>query len=508
MAKKDRFTELITIYSALNRNEKETVSIYSNAFRNKSHKDFKEIVAIIDLIHANPSISRDQATKKLKIDKKPRLQQNALILRTKDVILECLTLSHNIDRPGEYSNQFRNRSLNQKRLEQAKIFVSRGSRDTAETLLQEVENRSEKYELFDQLLEAKGLLKAIYSTYRASRTINRYENEVSRVNELNFSLNEARNIYTDFLFRLDRAETTNEEQEAQIARLKELETSSRSATIGFLRAMAEVSFMLENGEYKSAVKLMHALVENRLYSPPLQSNQGVSELKTQIGETQVLLGDFKAARKSFIDADKLVKNDTYESYKNRKNILLIDFYESNLESLGEELDKRIASFYITRIPYASAFYHFAKAVWLISKNQFSKAAEILTSELDAVKDTSDSDRFYRNVYLFIAGHGMIESKKRTGKNYCEQAIENFSKMKKNNLTDREKLITTVFSQIKSAGKKGFDVKRFMSLNETQLEKLESNNTPFQWVPLSDEIIPVQNWIRHQHDKRKKLNKVS
>ncbi len=505
MPKQDRFSELVSIYSALNRNERETISIYTKAFENRSHKDFKEIGGLIDLIESDPSITRSKAAKALKIDKMPKLQQNFLILRTKDIVLECLTLTQNIDRPGEYSNQFRNRSLNQKRLEQSKIFLSRGEQDIAEKLLQEIENRAEKYELFDQVVEAKELLKVSYSTYRASRTIIRYESEIRRANELNLHLHEARNIYADFLFHLRRDEDNLEEQKARLGRLKELENISRSATIGFLRAMGEVSLMQKEEEYESAVKLMQALVEIRLYSPPLQSNQGVSELKTEIGETQVILRDFRSARNSFIAADQLVKNDTYESYRNRKNLILLDFYESNLDSLEEDIEKKISSFYTSRIPYASAYYHFLKAVLLISKNQYSKAAEILAAEIDAIKDTSEEERFYRNVYLFVAGFSLQESKKRTGKNYCTKAIANLSKMKKTKLSERQKLIITIFTQIRSAG---YDMKRFLTLNAKQVEKLESNNPNLRWVPLSDEVIPLQNWIHHQGDKRKKLNKIS
>ncbi|MCZ4409165.1 hypothetical protein O3Q51_10110 [Cryomorphaceae bacterium 1068] len=505
MSKQDRFSELVSIYSALSRNEKETVSIYTKAFENRSHKDFKEIGGLIDLIDANPDISRVKAAKALKIDKMPKLQQNSLILRTKDIVLECLTLTQNIDRPGEYSNQFRNRSLNQKRLEQSKIFLSRGEQEIAEKLLQEIENRAEKYELFDQVVEAKELLKFSYSTYRASRTIIRYESEIKRANELNHHLHEARNIYADFLFHLRRDENNLEEQKERLSRLKELETTSRSATIGFLRAMGEVSLMQRAEEYESAIKLMEALVEIRLYSPPLQSNQGVSELKTEIGETQVALRNFRTARNSFIAADQLVKNDTYESYRNRKNLMLLDFYESNLYGLDEEIEKKISSFYTSRIPYASAFYHFLKALYLLSEKNYSKAAEILSAEIEAIKDTSDEERFYRNVYLFVAGFGLQKTKKRTGKSHCAQALVNLSKMKKTKLSDRELLIITIFSQIKSAG---YDMKRFLTLNAKQLERLESNRPGLRWVPLSDEVIPLQNWIHHQIDRRKKLNKIS
>jgi|GEM_PF-4846503 len=505
MPKQDRFSELVSIYSALNRNEKETVSIYTKAFQNRSHKDFKEIGGLIELIDADPNITRSKAAKALKIDKKPKLQQNLFILRTKDIVLECITLTQNIDRPGEYSNQFRNRSTNQKRIEQAKIFMSRGQRDIAEKLLGEVENRAEKYELFDQLLESKELLKLSYSTYRASRTINRYESEIARSNVLNTYLHEARNIFSDFLFHLNRDEENTESQKERLSLLKELETKSRSATIGYLRAKAEVSFLLQEEEYKAAIELMNALVENRLYSPPLQSNQGVSELKTEIGKTQTHLKNFQGARNSFEAADKLVKNDTFESYINRKNLVLLDFYESNLDSLEEIIEKRISSFYTSRIPYASAFYHFTKAIWLISKNQPLKAAEILTAEIEALGDTSENERLYRNIYLFIAGCDIQASKKRTGKNYCNKALENLSKLKRNSLTDRERLIQSVFSQIKSAD---YDMKSFLSTHPKQVEKLESDRPGLSWVPLSDEIIPIQNWIHHKVDKRKKLNKIS
>jgi len=505
MPKQDRLSELISIYSALNRNEKEIVSIYAKAFTNRSHKDFKEISELIDLIEEKPGLTRDKAMKALKIDKMPKLQQNLIILRTRDIILECLTLSQNIDRPGEYSNQFRNRMLNQKRIDQAKIFLSRGEREIAENLLQETENRAAKYELFDQLVETKSLLKMTYITHRAARTITRYGAETDRANELNANLHRAKNIYSEFLFYLKRDDDTAENRQERLTELKELETSSRSASIGYLRAMADVAVMLEEEKYEPAIKLMQALVENRLYSPPLQSDQGVSDLKTAIGEAQTFIRDYSAARLSFEEADSLVKNDTYESYKNRRNLFLLDFYEHNMNGMEEKIEKRISSFYTARVPYVSAFYHLLKAVFLISKKDYGKAADILSSEIEMMKKAPERDRFYRNVYLFIAGHGLLKSKKRTGDNYCTLALKNMSELKQNYLTDREKLIMTIFRQIKATK---YDLKRFMTINANQLEKLESNKSDLRWKPLSDEVIPVENWIHHQLDKRKKLMNIS
>jgi hypothetical protein len=505
MPKQDRLSELISIYSALSRNEKEIVSIYTKAFTNRSHKDFKEISDLIDLINDRPDITRAQAVKELKIDKLPKMQQNLILLRTRDIVLESLIFSQNIDRPGEYSNQFRNRMLNQKRIEQAKIFLSRGEREIAENLLGETESRAAKYEMFDQLAETKSLLKLSYTTYRAARTINRYEEEINRANDLAHNLNKAKNIYLKFLFYLNRDDDTEENRQARLAELRELETSSRSASIGYLRAMAEVSLMLKEENYEPAIKLMQALVENKLYSPPLQSDQGVSHLKFSIGEAQVFMGDYSSARISFEEADSLVKNDTYESYKNRRNLFLVDFYEGNMDKMGAKIEKRISSFYTSRVPYASAFYHMLKAVFLIQKKEFLKAAEILSSELDAVKDNSDSVRFYRNLYLFMAGYGLIMSKKRLGDNYCTTALKNLQALSPNNLTEREKLIITVLSQIRAPK---YNMKRFMMLNSQQLDKLESDSKELRWTPLSDEIVPVENWIRHQLDRRRNLTRIN
>jgi len=502
MSKQNRFSELVSIYSALSRNEKETVTAYVGAFQNKSHRDFTGIDSLLNLIDSNPEINAKEALKSLKIDKKPKLEQNSFLLRAKDVILECLTLSQNIERPGEYSNQFRNRSVNQKRIEQAKIFLSRGQRNIAEKLLQEVENRAEKYELFDQLLEAKLVLKLSYSTYRAVRTLKRYEADIDRVNELNGLLNQAKNIYSDVQFYLGRDELTDIQN--RLDKLKELETKSRSATIGFLRAQSEVAILLKNKDYDDALKLMNALVEIRLYSPPLQSSKGVSELKAKIGYAQVLKGDFKGAGRSFKESDALVRNDTYESYKNRRNLILLDFYESNLQKLDVEIDKRISSLYTARIPYASAFYHFLKGINFIIKNQPLKAAEILSSEIEAIQDTSDREQFYRNCYLYIAGVDLQKSKVRIGKKYCNQAIDNLSKMSKTGLTQRENLIIRIFKQIRSVN---YDLKKFAGINSQNLAKLEEPDSHYKWIPLSDEVIPIQNWIHHNLDKRKKLSKI-
>ena len=228
MAKKDRFAELLSMFSALNKSERKNALILAEAFKNKSSKDSEEAAVRIVL-------------------------SSSVLSSEKEIILESLILSQNIEKPGEYSNQFRNEIGNQKSLNQASINLSRGQSLIPENLLIEVENKAMKYELFSQVTEAKELLALIYSQKKSSKTSGKYKEQLALARKSQIWFTEACNIFYDF-------ESAPLQIEEKLTRLKVLEKNSRSVRVGFLRGLIEVDYFMSRGKLDLASKVLKSLM--------------------------------------------------------------------------------------------------------------------------------------------------------------------------------------------------------------------------------------------------------
>lgn len=503
MTKLDRFTEITSIYSSLSRAEKDILTSYINSFQGRSHKDYDETGDFFGLLESNPQISKKEILSELNIDKKPSLFVNGFLLRVREILLESLLLLQNLERPGEYSNRFRNRTSNRKKLIQASILLSRSNREQAEKLLQEVESRAEKYEIPEQVIESKQMLKLAFTRYRSQRVIKRYTSETETWIEKMLGLQEAQNLYSNVLFDFERLPENHKQAEKGIRELEKLEKKHQLDTIKFWRISLQARLKYITGDYKPAIKDYKTLLDLRLYSPPVQSDKGVSDIKMKMGECQSYLLDFKSARTNFMEADSLVKNDSYESYVLRKYLILLDFYETPSDDTAEEIHKRINSTYTSRVPYALANYYLLRSIYLIYDNSPSKAAELIRNEENVIEDAPTEDTFYRNLYLFIAGTDIAVSEGRKANKYCNAALENLKSLNKNDLSSRQKLIIRTLQAIKTAK---FDFKAYLKKNEEQVKRLESGEGENRWIPLSNEVMPVHSWIRHKVDKRKKLFK--
>lgn len=503
MTKLDRFSEITSVYNSLSRAEKEILTAYINSFQGKSHKDYDQTGDFFTHLESNPDISKEEILKELKIDKKPSLFVNGFLLRIREVLLESLLLLQNLERPGEYSNRFRNRSANSKKLMQAAILLSRSNREQAEKLLQEVESRAEKYEIPEQVIESKQMLKLAFTRYRSQRVIKRYTAEIDTWIEKMTALQKAQNTYSNVLFDFERLPENQKQAEKSIRELEKTEKKSDLDTVKFWRISLQARLNYINGHYKEAIKDYKALLELRLYSPPVQSDKGVSDIKMKMGECQSFLFDFKAAKTNFLEADALVKNDSYESYQLRKYLILLDFYETPTKDTAEEIHKRINSTYTSRVPYALANYYLLRSIWLIFDNNPAKAAELIRNEEMVIEDAPARDTFYRNIYLFIAGSNIAVSEGRKANKYCNAALENLKALSKNELSSRQKLIIRSFQAIKNTG---YDFRSYLNKHEEQIKRLENNEGEYRWIPLSNEVMPVHSWIRNKVDKRKKLFK--
>lgn len=503
MTKSDRFKEISSIYSCLSRAEKDTLSAYIGSIQGRSHKDYEQTSELFKVLEANPEISKKEVLTQLKLNKESKLFINGFLLRSREVLLESMVLAGNLERPGEYSNKFRNQVFNRKKLLEASILLSRGERIEAEKLLLEVESRAEKYELPDQVVEAKQLLKVSFANHRSARVLKRYAKEIDHWISVDADLQRAKNLYSDIVFLISRYPESKNEIDKLLRKLTGIEKKTSLRSVALLRLSLEVQLLMADGDYKAALENLSEILDMRINVPPVQSDKGISDTKMKMGQCHAFLLNFDAAGIQFEEADALVKNDSFESYLLRKYLIMLDFYQSPTSRTEDELLKRISSTYTTRVPYAMASYYLLRAIFMIADNRANKAADLILNELRAIQGSPEEENFHRNAYLFIAGAELAASEPRRGKSICQRALKNIAEMDKKALSPRHQAINRSFQKILALD---FDFKEFKSRNPTLVERLETGTGDTRWIPLTSEVMPVHSWINHKIDRRKKLFK--
>ena len=142
---------------------------------------------------------------------------------------------------------------------------------------------------------------------------------------------------------------------------------------------------------------------------------------------------------------------------------------------------------------------------MLNEKEFERACEVLSEDLNHISDASDQEKFYRNLYLFIAGRELVCSNDASEAKYCQEALNNIGKLVKGRLNPREIHIIRI---LKNVARSKFNISQFLEKYEDQFRALAAKGTELSWIPLSDEIIPLENWIAHSVDRRKKLTKIN
>jgi len=507
MKKLDRFGEIKALYAKFNKAEKDLLHAHLKSIEQLGTRGYENIPAIISAIDKDPKVTREDAIKNAKVAFKNSSEVNTTMLLIKGYLLEQLQLEVNIERPGSYSNQFRISVSNSKKIDQARILLDRGLSEQGQKLLEEVVSRSEKYELFDQTTAALKILGFIFAVQKGVRTLKRYETYLREARMKRDYLDKASSLYAEY--RMNRFRNPKIGGDSSTSKpIEALEKIAKASDLKYplyLFLTLQTEQFIEDSQFRKAENSCIKLAETIKGSPALQSEERLAYVLLKLGEIRIQLRKFNAAEQTLDAVSKLLKKNSYESYRVNKYKSLILFHRGDIESLQVELPKILKSKYTLRLPYASVQFHYYMAMLYYRTGAYKSAAKILTEEIDIAPGINTDTSLGQNIALFMASVELLEEDEATARAGADKALNNLEKIYElPEIRKRDKVIIRIAKRIVV---RQFDFARTALLVKDSLERLKSPEDDLRWEPLSFEIIPFDQWFNSKVKKRKLKVKV-
>lgn len=511
MAGTTRFSELKELYSGLSRGEKQTLSTYAMSFERDLIPSFRLAGSFIDLLESDEDISLEKIIKKLKLDPKDNLSINTLILKVQELILQTPLLDQNLHRPGVYRNRFRIRAANEKKLIQAEIFLDRGIMEPVEKILSDVQTKADKYELPAQAVTSLKLQQIMAAQWRSLRTFNRLESDLEEARRRDVLLNRAEDTY--LLFRLTQKREP-ENKEAFSGYLEDLKTilkSYDSDMVKYYAGHVQIAIDRLDNAHGQAINQIESLLELVRQSSPLKSKRVESDLHYELGVFNMQRRNIEAAKAAFTEGEKLVKNDTYENFRFKRDLLLMDLYQEKLDQAKDTIDTRINSTYIRQRSFASAQYHYLRAVWAYLSRNHKMAIRQLSEEIKVMEAPESREALGYHLVLVMAAAEMQDQKLASSKEIAEamdtaqQSVRHLRAIKsRTDITARD---LTIIRMMLRLADNDFDFKKSYAKIKRFLVRMRKPKADLIWQPFTYEVIPMHYWYEAQIDRRRSKMKL-
>lgn len=423
---------------------------------------------------------------------------------TLNLINEGLVLDINIDKQFEYSNSFRNKSSNRKRLILSEVLLKKGLQDNANLILEDIISKSTKYEEFDQVIEAYELLKLQCIITSEFKEYDNIDAKLKELEEKRDGIHKARKLYQDVLLysTLPFPKTFLASIEVALKKIGAISEKSDTDTVRYFLHLVEAAHLTLNNSFKAARENLEKTLQNVRTQAPLQSREREAQILLKIANCDVLSKDYKRAKTVFEETSALFKKSDYDHYVIVNKMVYLDFYLEKYVGIKKHLDARGRSRYITSTPYATAQYEFFNGALLYLKNKPLKAANWLLQKSKPNDNVSFQTQLGMNFFLLISGIDILKTNPKIGPQCIKTAFKNIEKIKAaHNLDDRDKLILRVFKKLRS---RKFDFELTQKAIEENLNQLMTD-PEYAWKPFSHEIIRLDEWFK---EKEKQIGKVT
>lgn len=421
---------------------------------------------------------------------------------TLNLINEGLVLDINIDKQFEYSNSFRNKSANRKRLILAEVLLKKGLQDNANLILEDIISKSTKYEEFDQVIEAYELFKLqciITADFKEYDTID------SKLRDLEVKrdgIHKARKLYQDVLLysTLPFPKTFLASIDVALKKIGVISKESDTDTVRYFLHLVEAEHLTLNNSFKAAREKLEKTLQNVRTQAPLQSREREAQILLKIANCYVLSKEYKQAKTVFEEASTLFKKSDYDYYVVVNKMVYLDFYLNKYADIKKHLDARGRSRYITSTPYATSQYEFFNGALFYLKNKPLKAANWLLQKSKPSDTVSFQTQLGMNFFLLISGIDILKTNSKIGSQCIKAAFKNIEKIKAEHvLEDRDKLILRVFKKLRS---RKFDFELTQKAIEENLKQLMTD-PDYAWKPFSHEIIRLDEWFKSKESQAEK-----
>ncbi len=486
----DRLKEIKKLYTKLNKAERTYLHLHVEAFANAGTRNYDLMQMLLQLVQFNASISAGDLEHQDFYKNLTNVERSQLMLDARELLLETLLVSANVERPGLFSNTFKTQINNAKRIQQANILHVRGARDEAIKLLEEVLSRSRKYELVNQELEALRFLQYYETAEKGLRSCNRISSLIAQAKAKAEVLDLAMETYLKLKLVPDRLRIEKPLNDWERI-IEELELANQPWEMTYPRyicSLIKVYHYRISGDFNEELNEINSLTQLVEDSPRLYSRKLMVNLNLEKAEALINLALYDDARTTLAATSDLVKKSSFENYLIEKYQVLIDFYEQRYQPLEDRLDKLVKSKYFQRMPYAIAQFYFYKSASIVYKGDAGAVTHQIDEALNRFDDLSTE---LKKGYLFLACKSAVRADLGADAAVVKKVFGLLDAMEEENgLSKREQLFYHAVKNMLSASGNA----KAMKYNAI-IDRLSATNTTLAWQPFGHEVIPFHTWMR-------------
>jgi hypothetical protein len=275
MRNDSRFNEIKTLYNELSSAEKEVLNTQLSAAEDSGYKAFKAMARFMKAFIEHPYEPMKSLLGSEGMAEGPEHEVNAMLHLSKEFLLEQLSLFINVERAGVYSNQFRTRISCIKKLEQARILMSRNLLEQSNSILMEVMSKANKYELHNIGSEAIRLLQLHASIEKNARKLKKLEIPLKDTATRAQLRSLAESIYLELnLCRNSSGQVS--ELELLSKKCEELQRLNKTVGLAYVEyvcQLVKLELLASGAQYTKAENACKKLIELINTSPALGSNE-------------------------------------------------------------------------------------------------------------------------------------------------------------------------------------------------------------------------------------------
>lgn len=497
MARKNRIEELQSLLENLRRSEKAIVKSYFKALQSSGVKGYAYMSELVEYVDQGKGTEESDVLKAIGFESKRETDQGLFLKNVRDLILDFLSHEINTERIGNLTYREKGKIFAAKRLNQAKTLYSRGVKELAQTLFEEVLGRATREEHFREAADACRNLLLIYGAGGKTRTYHRLQEDLKDL----LLAAECYEAIQDAFLDHSLVVGTNAEIEAESIQLA-LETvrkAQQSRETHFGRYMELLlstrKFQLED-LVERAVTSAEALLHLIRSETVLYTKQREGDTLMTLSELEAARGDYAKARAYIEEAQPFFKLNSVEMTQIRERLAILALHMGDYKFAATYLKKQLKSTVFDNIPFAKSKLRYLEVAAVAGLGKTKTSADALSAI--AVDATTSADvRYHAALSAYLVSLGSDVPTKAVAKKMRKKMaalLESFSDAEEMALNKRQKSIIRIVHGLEQHELNFTEV---YQLKKTQIDRLGTRGGEYGWNPIGLEIQPFHKWYQAQ-----------
>ena len=392
-----------------------------------------------------------------------------------------------------YNAPFINAKLNaEKKLLQGEVLLGRGAYFASKNLLHQVISTTRKFSLHNEHYHAEMLLHRNQSINKSVREFQKQTQELLRLNEINFLVNEAAILHysvTNFLTRVSKSDAqTMEDISQKIQRIKDISKSTASPLARYYYLLSNILFLQYNFQYEEAMEYCRLHLKLIQQEPAVKSRQGLGNAYFQLSQTSLRAGNLDEARK--------IVDETLSFFqKDETNYLIVlgtafrtAFHAQDWDAAEEYVQAAMAHPRFSVSDFRAAIWHYYYTCLLFSKGLNREALRELNNATVLLADKEGWNITFRLQEIMILYevelYDLLETKILNMRQFVKRTQKN------SGLYRPMKLIQILMEWHKNS----LDIHKTVDSIQKQLNDLQSYHESNPFDPATGELLRFENWM--------------